>query len=205
MIDIKLIRENSDLVKENIKKKFQDEKFVLVDKVKKLDEDWRKLKYQVDKLRADRNNISKEINQAKKSKDDKKAKLLIKNAKTIPGKIEKIEKKTRKLSEEINKIMFQIPNIIHESVPIGKDDKENIEIKIIGKPRKFSFPVKSHVELGEKLGVLDFDTSSKTSGKGFYFMKGDLALLNAALMNFSRDFMVKQGFEYVEPPLMIKK
>lgn len=205
MIDIKFIRENPNLVKKNIKKKFQKEKLPLVDKVKKLDEDWRKLKYKVDKLRAERNKISKEINQTKKLKDEKKANVLIKKAKEIPGKIEKIEKKEKKLFEEINKIMLQIPNIIHESVPAGKDDSENVEIKKIGKPRKFDFSVKSHVELGEKLGVLDFDTSAKTSGKGFYFIKGDLALLNMALINFSRDYMVKQDFEYIETPLMIKK
>lgn len=205
MIDMKLIRENSKLVKENLKKKFQKEKIPLVDKVKKLDEEWRKLKYQEDGLRNERNKISKEINQAKKSKNEKKAKNLIKKAKAVPGKIEKSQIKRKKLYDEINKIMLQIPNIIHKSVPIGKNDKENVEIKKIGKPKKFSFPVKNHVELGEELGMLDFDTSSKISGKGFYFLKGDLALLNMALINFARDYMVKQGFEYIEPPLMIRK
>jgi len=101
--------------------------------------------------------------------------------------------------------MMIIPNIIHESVPLGKSDKENVEIKKIGKPKKFDFKVKGHVELGEKLGILDFDTSAETSGSGFYYMKGDLALLNMALINFARDHMVKQDFEYVEPPLMIRK
>jgi len=203
MIDIKLLRENPELVKENIKKRFQNEKLPLVDKVKRLDEEWRKLKYQEDGLRSERNKISKEINQAKKKKKD--ASALIKKAKEIPGKIEKSQIKRRKLEKEINKIMMQIPSIIHKSVPIGKSDKENKEIKKIGKPKKFNFPVKSHVELGEELGMLDFDISAKTSGKGFYFLKGDLALLNMALINFARDCMVKQGFEYIEPPLMIRK
>jgi len=203
MIDIKLIRENPDLVKENIKKKHQNEKLVLVDKVRKLDEEWRKLKYQEDVLRSERNKISKEINSAKKNKKDVSA--LIKKAKEIPEKIEKSQDKRRKLEEEINEIMFKIPNIVHKSVPIGKSDKENKEIKKIGKPKKFSFPVKSHVELGEDLEMLDFDLSANTSGKGFYFLKGDLALLSMALINFARDYMVKQGFEYLEPPLMIRK
>ena len=205
MIDIKLIRENPEIVKKNIKKKFQDEKLPLVDKVRKLDDEWRKLKYEADTLRANRNKISEKINQLMKSKKKTEAQKFIKKAKEIPDKIAKIEEKEKKLQNEINEIMFIIPNIIHKSVPIGKSDKENVEIKKIGKIRKFDFPVKSHVELGEELGVLDFETSAKTSGKGFYFMKGDLALLNMALINFSRDFMVKQGFEYVEPPLMIKK
>jgi len=202
MIDIKLIRENPKLVKENLKKKFQKEKIFLVDKVKKLDEQWRKLKYDEDELRADRNKISKQINEFKKKK--KNVKSLIKRAKKIPAKIAKIEVEEKKLQEKIKEIMLKIPNIIHSSVPIGKCDKENVEVKKFGKIKKFSFPVKSHVELGEKLGMLDFDTSAKTSGKGFYYLKGDLALLNMALINFARDYMVEQGFEYIEPPLMIR-
>jgi seryl-tRNA synthetase len=205
MIDIKLIRENSDLVKENLKKKFQEDKTELVDKAKKKDEEWRKLKYDTDNLRKERNKISEEINKAKKSKDEKLAKELIKQAKEIPEKIKKIEEKSLKLEEEIKEIMYQIPNIIHKSVPIGKNDKENKEIKKFGKTGKPKFELKNHVELGEKLGVLDFETSGKTSGNGFYYMKGKLAQLNMALINFARDFMVKQGFVYVEPPLMIRK
>jgi len=203
MIDIKLIRENPKLVKDNLKKKFQTEKIKLVDRVKKLDEDWRKLKYKEDKLRADRNKISKLINKAKKEK--KNVKGLIKRAKEIPKKIIKIQEKTRKISAEIKEIMHRIPNIIHKSVPIGKDETENVELKKIGKPKKFSFKVKNHIQLGEKLGMLDFNSSAKVSGKGFYYLKGKLALLNMALINFARDYMVKQGFEYIETPLMIRK
>jgi len=205
MIDIKLIRENSKLVKKNIRKKFQTEKIPLVDKAKELDEDWRKLRYKIDKLRAERNKISKEINQTKKSKDEKKAKDLIKKAKGIPEKIEKIEKKERKLYDEINKIMLHIPNIVHESVPTGKDESDNVEIKKIGEPRKFDFKVKNNIDIGEKLHGLDFIRSAKVSGKGFYFMKGDLALLNMALIQFVIDFMKQKKYVYVEPPLMLKK
>jgi len=205
MIDIGLIREDPKAVKENIKKKFQDKKLPLVDKVKKLDDEWRKGKYKGDSLRQERNKISEEINKAKKAKDEKKAKQLIKQAKEIPGKITKNEEKGKKLEEQIKEIMFQIPNMIHKSVPIGKDESENVEIKKIGKPKKFTFKIKNHIELGENLGILDFATSAKTSGKGFYYLRGDLALLNMALINFARDYMVKQDFQYVEPPLMIRK
>ena len=203
MIDIKLIRETPELVKKNIEKKFQGEKLLLVDKVKKLDGKWRKLKYEEDNLRSERNKISEQINQIKKQKKD--ASKLIKKAKTIPGKIEIIGEKRKKLGEEIKQIMYKIPNIIHKSVPVGKDESKNKVIKKVGKIRKFGFPVKSHGELGEKLGVLDFDISAKVSGKGFYYLKGDLALLNMALINFARDYMLKQDFEYIEPPLMIRK
>jgi len=203
MIDIKLLRENPELVKKNIKKKFQGEKLPLVDKVKRLDEKWRKLKYEEDNLRNERNKISEQINQSKKQKKD--AFKLIKKAKTIPGKVERIRKKRKKLEEEIKRIMYKIPNIIHKSVPIGKDESENVEIKKIGKLKKFNFPVKGHVELGEKLGVLDFDISAKVSGKGFYYLEGDLALLNMALINFVIDFMKKKDYLYVEPPLLVRK
>jgi seryl-tRNA synthetase len=205
MIDINLIRENPDLVKENIKKKSQEDKLPLVDKVKKLDEDWRKLKFKEEQLRKDRNAISKQVGEAKKAKKETEAKKLLKQAKEIPEKISKSEEKRKKLEIQIKEMMYKIPNIMHESVPVGKSDKDNVEIKKFGKPKKFDFKIKSHVELGEELGILDFDTSAKTSGNGFYFMKGDLALLNMALINFSRDFMVKQDFEYIEPPLMIRK
>ncbi len=203
MIDIKLVRENPKLVKDNLKKKFQDEKLPLVDKVRKLDEEWRKLKYTGDSLRSKRNNISQEINQAKKQKKDSKA--LIKKAKEIPKKLKKLEEKGKKLEVEIKEIMLKIPNIIHKSVPIGKDSKSNVEIKKVGKPKKPKYKIFNHAELAEKLGGADFDSARKMSGKGFYFLKGDLALLSAAIINFSRDYMVKKGFEYVEPPLMIRK
>jgi len=203
MIDIKIIRDNPELVKKNIKKKFQEVRLPFVDRAARLDAEWRKLKYEEDNLRSGRNKISEEINRAKKQKKD--ASGLIKRAKDIPGKIEKLQVRRKELEEEIKKIMFEIPNIIHHSVPIGKDASENVELKKIGKPRKFGFPVKSHVELGEGLGMLDFDDSARISGKGFYFLKGDLALLNMALINFARDYMVKQGFVYLEPPLMIRK
>jgi seryl-tRNA synthetase len=203
MIDIKLIRENPGLVKENIKKKFQDEKIPLVDKVKKLDEEWRKLKYGEDKLRSERNVISKKINELKKA--GKSATRELKEAKSIPDKIARSEDKRKKLEEEIRKIMLRIPNIIHKGVPIGKDESENVEIRKWGKIPKFSFPVKNHVELIEKLNAGDFDVSAKVSGKGFYYLKNELALLNQALIRFGIDFMKKKGYEYIETPLMLNE
>jgi len=203
MIDIRLIRENAKVVKDNIKKKHQHEKLPLVDKVLKLDAEWRKLKYREDGLRSQRNKISMKINELKKKGKD--ARVEIRKAKAIPLKIEKLQIKRRKLETEINKIMFKIPNIVHKSVPIGKDAGKNVVVKTFGNPKKFSFKPKNHVELGEGLGILDFNNSARVSGKGFYYLKGDLALLNMALINFARDYMIKQGFEYVEPPLMIRK
>lgn len=202
MIDINLIREKSDLVKENIKKKFQDDKLKLIDKVKKLDEDWRKLKFEEDKLRGERNKISKKISDLKKA--GKKANKELKEAKEIPGKIDKIQEKRKKLQVEIRKIMFKIPNIMHESVPIGKDDSENVEIKKFGKPIVPAFKIPHHADIAENLNGLDLDSSRRTSGHGFYYLKGDLALLHSAMLAFARDFMVKNNFVYHIPPTMIR-
>lgn len=203
MIDIRLIRENPDLVKENIKKKFQDNKLPLVDKVKALDEEWRKLKSQGDLLRSERNKISEAINQAKKDKKDISA--ILKKAKELPVQISAIEERCSKLEQEIKQIMMQIPNIIHKSVPIGKDASENVVVKKIGSTAKTNFEIMNHAELAEKNGWADFDTARDISGNGFYYLKGKLAELNVALINFARDYMIKQGFQYIEPPLMIHR
>ena len=205
MIDIKLIRDNPELVKENIKKKFQEDKLALVDLVRKKDEEWRKLKYSADSLRKERNIISEEINQAKKIKDNKKADELIKKAKEIPGELIKLEEKINLLEQEIKSIMYKIPNIIHKSVPIGKDSSGNVEIKKIGKTSVPKFEIINHGELLEKLNGADFDTAREISGKGFYYLKGKIAILSAAMMNLARDYMIKQNYEYIEPPLMIRK
>lgn len=205
MIDIKLIRENPKLVKENIKRKSQTEKLVLVDKVIKLDENWRAVKFEADNLRKNRNVISEQINQAKKNKDEKKAKEFIQKAKKIPDEIAKLEQNENKLAEEIRQIMNQIPNFISPKVPIGKDASKNLEIKKVGKPDKFNFPVKNHVELVENLGLADFEASSKVSGKGFYYLKNELAILNQALIRYTLDFLRKKKYEYIETPLMLNE
>jgi seryl-tRNA synthetase len=203
MIDIKLIRENPELVKENIKKKFQNEKLPLVDKVIKLDEEWRKLRYEEDKLRGERNKVSKEISEAKKAK--KSVAALMKKAKDIPEEIEKIGVKKDKLEAQIKEIMMVIPNIIDKSVPLGKDDTENKEIKRFGEPKVPAYELINHAELAEKMGGADFDSARETSGNGFYYLTGDFALLHSAMLAFARDYMIKQGFEYVIPPFMIRR
>ncbi len=203
MIDIKLIRETPEIVKENIKKKFQDQKLHLVDLLREKDETWRKLKGNVDGLRAERNKISQQINEAKKAGQD--AKDLLQQAKIIPEKIADLETKTKILEEEIQDLLRQMPNILHASVPIGKDASENVERERIGEIKKPAFEIRNHLEIGLGLNVLDCDTSAKTSGSGFYYLKGDLALLNQALISYARDIVIKKGYEYIEPPLMIRK
>tara|TARA_Y100000310_G_scaffold345693_1_gene468374 strand:- start:24260 stop:25540 length:1281 start_codon:yes stop_codon:yes gene_type:complete len=203
MLDIKLIRENPDLVKTNQIK--AGEKATAIDEILKLDEKWRKLKYQVDNLRAKRNSLSKQVNESKKSKDEKKAKQLIKEAKAIPDQIKSAEEKAEKLKEQINKSLKSIPNIISKHTPKGKDEDDNKEIKKVGKPKKFTFPIKNHVELCESLGIANFDESAKVSGNGFYYLKNELALLNQALIRFTIDTMKKKKYEYIEPPLMLRK
>lgn len=202
MIDIRLIRENTDLVKENIKKKFQLDKVKLVDEVNRKDSEWRSLKTKTDFLRSERNKISKLINEKRKKKED--TSKLLEEAKQIPVKIKEIEDKQNNLEDEIKEIMFKIPNIIHSSVPIGKDSSENVELKKIGSINKFDFPIKTHIEIAESLGLVDFDTSSNVSGKGFYYLIGDLALLNQALIRYGIDKMVSKGYVYMETPLMIR-
>src|SRR3989344_179829 len=203
MIDIKLIRENPEIVKENIKKKFQNDKIVLVDKIRKMDEKWRCFKGEADNLRHRRNKISKDISEAKKSGDKKKEVSLLKEAKSIPEEINKVEIESNSIEDEIEKLLMQIPNIIHSSVPLGHDASENIESKKIGKPSKMDNPM-THIEIGEGLKMMDFDSSAKTSGKGFYYLKGDIALLNQALIRFAIEKMLGKGFVYIETPLMLR-
>lgn len=203
MIDIELIRNNPELVKENIKKKFQDEKIPLVDKLKRLDEQWKKAKYKEEQIRKERNIISKKISELKKAR--KKADKEIKQAKKLPEKLEKLEEKRKKLEKEIRELQIKIPNIMSPRVPIGKDDSENVEERKIGKPKKFDFEVKNHAELIEELGTADFDSSARVSGTGFYYIEGELALLNMALINFARNIMISKGFRYVETPLMLRE
>jgi len=204
MIDIKNIREYPEVVKDNMLKKFQNDKLHFVDEAIELDERWRKTKYDEDKLRSERNKISEEINKLMKAKKKSEAQELIKKAKMIPGKIEKLEEKRKKLEEKINLVLTEIPNFISDRVPIGKDDSENVVERIIGKPKHFEFDVKSHVDIIEDLGLGDFDSSSRVAGTGFYYLQGDLALLNQALIQFAINKMVEKGFLYVETPLMLR-
>jgi len=203
MFDIKFIRENLSKVKDNIKKKFQNHKIVLVDKVIELDEEWRKIKKEGDELRHERNTISDKINEEKKKGRD--ISSIIKRAKEIPERLKQIESQESSLEKEIKEILYQLPNIISKQTPIGKDATKNKVIKKSGKISKFSFPVKTHVELLEKNKWADFDSSARVSGNGFYYLKGDLALLNQALIRFAIDFMKSKKYEYIEPPLMLNE
>jgi seryl-tRNA synthetase len=203
MLDLKFIRDNPESVKENIRRKFQEQKLQLVDEIIKLDKKWREIKQEADNLRHERNKITLEITNLKKERKD--TSDLIKKAQLIPQKIRELEEKETLLEGQIKIIQLQIPNIVHKSVPIGRNDKENIIRKIIGKPKIPKFEIKHHAQIAEELNIADFDSARETSGKGFYFLKGDLALLDMALINYARDYMTKKGFLYTEPPLMIRK
>jgi seryl-tRNA synthetase len=201
MLDIKLFRENAELIKANLKKKFQEDRIAYVDEIVEKDIKTRELMKESETLRHKRNTISEQISQLKKEK--KNADTLLAEAKDIPKRIVDIEAELEVLKERVKTLQMLVPNIIHESVPIGKDSTGNVEVEKIGLPKKFDFPVKSHVEIAEELDIADFEGSARTSGNGFFFLKNDLAILNMALINFARDYMVKQGYNYIEPPLMI--
>ena len=204
MIDIKLIRENPELVKENIKKKFQDQKLELVDEVKKLDEDYRALRVRADELRGRRNTISKEIGQLMKQGLKEKAEEVKAEVAKIAKEIEESEVKEIELEAAIKKIMMVIPNIVDPSVPVGKDDSENVEIKQFGTKREFDFEIPYHVDIMEKLDGIDLDAARKTSGNGFYYLKGDIARLHSSILSYARDFMINRGYTYYIPPFMIR-
>ena len=204
MIDIKLIRENPELVKENIKKKFQDQKLELVDEVKKLDEDYRALRVRADELRRRRNTISKEIGQLMKQGLKEKAEEVKAEVAKIAKEIEESEVKEIELEAAIKKIMMVIPNIVDPSVPVGKDDSENVEIEQFGTKREFDFEIPYHVDIMEKLDGIDLDSARKTSGNGFYYLKGDIARLHSSILSYARDFMINRGYTYYIPPFMIR-
>jgi len=204
MIDIKFLRENPDAVKENIKKKFQDSKLPLVDEVIELDAQLRKAQQRGDSLRADRNRISKEIGgfKAKGQKDEaEKAKAQVKE---FSDELEALEKQEEELSEKVKKIMMTIPNIIDPSVPIGKDDSENVEITRYGEPVVPDFEIPYHSEIMERLNGIDLDSARRVAGNGFYYLMGDIARLHSAVLAYARDFMIDRGFTYCIPPYMIR-
>ncbi len=203
MIDIKLIRENPELVKENIRKKFQDEKLVLVDEVAELDKEFRYAKTTGDALRADRNRISKEIGglmRQGKREEAEQAKLRVKE---IDQELLDLEEKEEKMSQEIRDRMLVIPNIIDPSVPIGKDDSENVEIQKYGEPVVPEYEIPYHTDILEALDGLDLDSARNTSGNGFYYLMGDVARLHSSILSYARDFMINRGFTYFIPPFMI--
>lgn len=204
MLDIKLFRTNPDLIKENIKKKFQDEKLPLVDEVISLDQQFRDAKSRGDYLRSQRNSISKEIGklmgQGKKEEAEKNKEQV--NA--MSQELADLEVLEDKLSAEIRERMLVIPNIIDDSVPIGKDDSENVEVERFGEPVVPDFEIPYHVDIMERLHGIDLDSARKTSGNGFYYLCGDIARLHSAILSYARDFMIDRGFTYYIPPFMIR-
>ena len=204
MIDIKLIRENPEIVKENIKKKFQDAKLPLVDEVAELDEKLRKAQQRADSLRADRNRISKEIGGLMAKGQKEEAEKAKEQVKAFSDELADLEKQEEELSERVKTIMMTIPNIIDPSVPIGKDDSENVEIKRYGEPAVPDFEIPYHSEIMESLNGLDLDSARRVAGNGFYYLMGDIARLHSAVISYARDFMIDRGFIYCVPPFMIR-
>ena len=204
MIDIKLIRENPELVKENIKKKFQDNKLCLVDEVLALDKENRNVKSYGDELRMNRNSLSSTIGNLmregkKQEAEDIKIKVNEINLKLIENEKQEVE-----LSEKIKQIMMKIPNILHESVPIGKDDSENVEVQKYGDPFVPEYEIPYHTEIMEKLSGIDLDSARRVAGNGFYYLMGNIARLHSAVISYARDFMIQKGFTYCIPPFMIR-
>ena len=204
MIDIKFLRENPDAVKENIKKKFQDSKLGLVDEVIALDAESRAVKQQADDLRANRNKISKQIGMLM-GQGKKEEAMAIKEEVTKQAQLlSELEQKEAELSAKVTEIMMRIPQIIDPSVPIGKDDSENVEIERFGEPFVPEFEVPYHTDIMEKLNGIDLDSARKVAGNGFYYLMGDIARLHSAVISYARDFMIDRGFTYCVPPFMIR-
>lgn len=204
MIDLNLIRINKELVKENIKRKFQDYKLPLVDEVLVLDEQYRQLKQAADKLRETRNNKSSEIGHLVRTKKLDEVNKIKEEVNNINHKLEIIEVEEKELKLKINDIMLKIPNLIAKTVPLGKDDSENVERERFGEPTKYDYEVPYHLDILEKLGGIDLDNARLVSGSGFYYLIGDVARLHSAILAYARDFMIEKGFLYVIPPFMVK-
>ncbi len=203
MIDIKLIRENPELVKENIRKKFQDEKIPMVDEVIALDQEVREVKQKGDALRADRNRMSKEIGGLMKNGQREEAEKIKAQVKEMGDEMKSLEEREAVLNEEIKTRMYSIPNIIDPSVPIGKDDSENVEKQRFGEPAVPDYEIPYHADILHSVNGLDKESAGRTSGEGFYYLTGDIARLHEAMLAYARDYMVAQGFTYAIPPFMI--
>lgn len=203
MLDIKFLRENQELVKENIRKKFQDEKLPLVDEIVTLDKKNRELKQQGDELRSKRNESSSQIGLLMRDKKIDEANALKEQVKEINQQLTQIEEEETKISQEIREKMLIIPQMIDPSVPIGKDDTENVEIERYGEPIVPDYEIPYHADICDKLNGLDKESAGRTSGNGFYYLMGDVARLHSAMLSYARDFMINKGFTYCIPPFMI--
>lgn len=204
MIDIRLIRKDPDLVRENIKKKFQFEKLPLVDEVIELDAKYREAKLRSDNLRSERNTISKQIGTLMREGKREEAEKIKSQIGKMAKQLEESERLEKEYFEKVQEIMLQIPNIIDDTVPIGKDDSENVEVERFGEPVVPDFEIPYHIDIMERLNGIDLDSARKTSGHGFYYLKGDIARLHSAVLAYARDFMIDKGFTYYIPPFMIR-
>lgn len=204
MLDIKFVRENPEIVKENIKKKFQEEKLSLVDEVIRLDEEKRAVQKSADELRANRNKLSKEIGALMAQGKKEEGMALREKVKAQADELDELSKRETELNEKVTKIMMVIPNIIDPSVPIGKDDSENVEVQKYGEPAVPDFEVPYHTDIMERFNGIDLDAAGKVAGNGFYYLMGDIARLHSAVLSYARDFMIDRGFTYCVPPFMIR-
>ena len=204
MLDIKFLRTNPDIVKQNIKNKFQDEKLPLVDEVIGLDKRNREIKQEVEALRAEKNKASKQIGAMMAQKKFEEAEALKKKVAESAGRIDELSTEEKDVEEKIKKIMMTIPNIIDPSVPIGKDDSENVELERFGEPVVPDFEIPYHTEIMESFNGIDLDSARKVAGNGFYYLMGDIARLHSAVIAYARDFMINRGFTYCVPPFMIR-
>ena len=204
MLDIKFLRENPEIVKENIKKKFQDSKLPLVDEVIALDAESRKIQQEAQSLRAERNTLSKQIGMLMGQGKKEEAEEVKKKVGEFSDRLAELEKLEPEYAEKVNKIMMVIPNIIDDSVPIGKDDSENVEVTKYGEPFTPDFEIPYHTDIMEKLNGIDLDAARRVAGNGFYYLMGDIARLHSAVISYARDFMIDRGFTYCVPPFMIR-
>ena len=204
MLDIKFVRENPDVVKENIRKKFQDQKIPMVDEVIALDQENRNIKQEVESLRANKNKISKQIGALMAQGQKEEAEEVKKEVAASGAKIDELSAREKEVEEKIKTIMMTIPNIIDPSVPVGKDDSENVEIERFGEPVVPDYEVPYHAEIMESFDGLDLDSARKVAGNGFYYLMGDIARIHSAVISYARDFMINKGFTYCVPPFMIR-
>ncbi|MEM7815950.1 MAG: serine--tRNA ligase [Candidatus Aenigmatarchaeota archaeon] len=203
MLDIKLIRERPEIVRKNLEKRGDPEKLEWLKELIKCDKEWRENLQRLESLRRERNELTERI--ASLKKEGKSAAREIEKVKGLPERIKELESANIQLRERVDFYLMRLPNILHHSVPIGKDETENVEVKKVGKPPRFNFEPKNHLEIAESLGLIDSERAAKVSGHGFYYIKGDLALLDQAIIRFAVDFLIKKGYTLVEPPLMLKR
>jgi len=203
VLDIKLIRENPELVRKNLEKRGDPERLELLDDLMRFDKEWRQLLTRVNELRHRRRLVTEEI--AKLKKEGKDTAQRLKEAQVIPKEIEKLEKQVEERKEKVDQTLLQLPNLLHESVPVGKDESANEIVRVVRRPPKFDFEPKNHLEIAQNLGLIDADRGAKVAGHGFYYLKGALVLLDFAITAYAIDFMTKRGYQLIEPPFMMRK